>query len=85
MDKVLVEIVCPATSKEYDFWISKKMKVKNAIEKIAADIMQYELNDKLFDLEKMVVLYFYEHRTLLNRELTMEQSGVCSGCRLMII
>lgn len=85
MDKVLVEIVCPATSKQYDFWISKKMKVNSVIEKVAVDIMQFELNNSLFDLQKMIVLYFYENRTLLCPERTIEESGVSSGCRLMII
>lgn len=85
MDKVLVEIICPATSKSYDFWVAKKLGARQAAVRIAKDIMLYEMNEELFDTGKGLFLYFYENRELLNQDYTMEQSGVRSGCRLMLI
>ena len=84
MDKVLVEVICPATSRKYEFWISRRMTVKQAAIRIARDIMLFESNEELFD-EEGIFLYFYENRTLLNQEFTIGQSGLRSGCTLYLI
>lgn len=85
MDKVLVEVICPATSKSYDFWIARQMTAGQAAARIAEDIMLHEMNDELFPDKDRIFLYFYENRALLNKEYTIEQSGVRSGCRLMVV
>lgn len=85
MDEVLVEIICPATSKTYDFWLAKKMTVEQAALRVAKDIMLYELNERLFDMESPLFFYLYENRALLNHAYTIEQSGVQSGCRLILL
>lgn len=85
MDEVLVEIICPATSKTYDFWLAKKMTVEQAAIRAAKDIMLYELNERLFDMEKPLFLYLYENRVLLKHTHTVEHSGVRSGCRLILL
>jgi len=85
MDKILLEISCPATSKKYDFWVSKKMNLGMAKERIISEIREYEKNESLFRTENQVTL-FREDGEMLNQEaLTMEQSGVNSGECLMLV
>lgn len=85
MNKILVEIICSATAKSYDFWIPKKMPVSLIIEKIVADICLFEVNDALFDEEKGIYLYGYEQGLFLNRAQTLLEAGVKTGDRLLII
>ncbi|ALU13049.1 secretion system protein YukD [Eubacterium limosum] len=85
MNKILVEIICAATAKSYDFWIPKKMPVSLIIEKIVADICLFEVNDALFDDEKGIYLYSYEQGLFLNRAQTLLEAGVKAGDRLLII
>ena len=85
MDKVLVEVICPATAKSYDFWIAKQAVVKNVARRIAEDIMLFEMNMELFDLEKDLYFFFYENRELMNEVYTIQQSGIKSGCKLLIL
>ncbi|MEF9916844.1 MAG: hypothetical protein RR746_05720 [Lachnospiraceae bacterium] len=85
MDKVLVEVHCAAVSKSYDFWIPKKMRISKVIEKMVSDISQHELNNELFNYERQIFMYFYEQRIFLNPDQTVEEAGIVSGTRLMII
>ena len=85
MNKILVEIICSATAKSYDFWIPKKMPVSLIIEKIVADICLFEVNDALFDAEKGIYLYSYEQGVFLNQTQTLLEAGVKAGDRLLII
>lgn len=84
MDKVLIEVVCPATSRRYEFWLARKMTVGQAALRMARDIMLYESNDGLFD-EENLFLYFYENRVLLDQKHTIGQAGLRSGCRLYLV
>ena len=85
MDKILLEIVCPATSKHYDFWISKKMKIGVAKNKIISEIREYEKNESLFETENKVMLFCENEKVLQDENRTVEQSGVQSGDCLMLI
>jgi uncharacterized ubiquitin-like protein YukD len=85
MEELLVEVVCPATSKNYDFWIPKKMTVKNIIKKVTEDIMALEMNENLFDLSKEVLLFHYESRKVLSDEYTAIEAGIVTGNMLMIL
>ena len=85
MDKILLEIVCPATSKHYDFWISKQMKISVAKSKIISEIREYEKNEGLFGDESKVMLFCENEKVLQDENRTVEQSGVQSGDCLMLI
>lgn len=85
MDKLLLEITCPATSKRYDFWVSKKMNIGKVKSKILSEIREFEKNDNIFCDESQIMM-FRENGEILNCEnITMAQSGVKSGECLMLI
>ena len=85
MDKLLLEITCPATSKRYDFWVSTKMNIGKVKAKILSEIREFEKNDSIFCDENQIML-FRENGEILNCEnITMAQSGVKSGECLMLI
>lgn len=85
MDKILLEILCPATSKRYDFWVSKRMCVGKVKNKILSEIREFEKNDSIFQDEDQIVL-FRENGDILNHEnITMSHSGINSGECLMLI
>lgn len=85
MDKILIEVNCPATSKKYDFWVSKQLKVGKAVEKILQEIRSYEKNELLFGEEEDTLLYLYRTRQVPSYQVTVEQAGVRSGDRLVVI
>lgn len=83
MDKILVEIKCPATSKDYEFRVSKKLIVKEGKEKILSEIRIFENNEKLFHNNISIL----NGRTgkILNPDMSFIENGVISGDKLMII
>lgn len=85
MDKVLIEIVCAATEKTYDFLLPQQMKVKTALRKIMEQIMIFEENGELFSEEKEYLLVEKERQEVLNEEFTLEQAGISGGNRLILI
>lgn len=85
MDKILLEVDCPATSKKYDFWVSKQLKVGKAAEKILQEIRGYEKNELLFGTGEDTLLYQCRTRQVPPYQLTMEQAGIRSGDRLLVI
>lgn len=85
MDKVLVEISCPAISKKYDFWISKKLSMSQVKQKLIHEICSYEKNDDLFLEADKVILYFKDKKSIVSENGTVEEVGITSGtCILMI-
>lgn len=85
MNKVIIELYCAATIKKYDMWIPRAMKVQEVIKQLIEEIRVYENNDSLFSDEEHILLYLYERRTVLNRDYTVEQSGIVSGQRIMMV
>lgn len=85
MDKVLVEIISPATSRHYDFWISKKMRVGQTVQKIADEIRRFEGNGLLFSDTGDLGLYDAKTERALAGDDTMEQAGIRSGDVLLIL
>jgi uncharacterized ubiquitin-like protein YukD len=85
MNKVLVELYCAATIKKYDLWLPKNMLIREVIKQIIEEIQIYEKNDTLFSDIENLVLYLYERHVVLNKEYTVEQSGIVSGQRIMIV
>lgn len=85
MDKILIEVSCPATSKKYDFWISKKLPVVQAKQKLLQEISSYEKNDELFLNTENVILYMKESEKIIVEHGTIEQVGITSGTCILVI
>lgn len=86
MDKILLEVTSSALSKTYEFWVSKKQKISNVKQKIMQEISSYEKNPSLFDEGDGVFLYLNEQeKVVLAENLTVEEAGIRSGMKLLLI
>lgn len=86
MDKILLEVTSSALSKTYEFWVSKKQKISNVKQKIMQEISSYEKNSSLFGEGDGVFLYLNEQeKTVLAENLTVEEAGIRSGMKLLLI
>ena len=85
MNDYLINIYCPSTSKSYDFWIPKTMKVHDCIEQVCDAICEFENNQYIFKNRKALLLCSYLEKSALNASLTLDLAGVRSGDRLAIV
>lgn len=85
MDKILIEVVCPATSKHYDFWISRKLSIGKAKEKLMQEIQSFEKSENIFCDGENTFLYLCENGRILALQQTLEQAGITSGSCLMLV
>ena len=85
MEKIIVEIKCPALSDIFEFRISKKLAVNEGIRKIITEMRGYAQNEKLFSDISEVRLYSGRLKCVLNGSLTFSENNVHSGDTLMII
>ena len=85
MNRVLIELFCAATIKKYDFWILKSMLIKDVIKRLTEDIEDYENVEELFGNVDDIMLYLDDRKVILNKEYTVEQSGIVSGQMLMMV
>jgi hypothetical protein len=85
MDKMLIEVFCVATSKSYDFWISKKMVLAKVKEKILEQIQAYEKNTELFQQAEQVFMMEDTQASILEEAWTVEEAGLHSGDKVVII
>ena len=85
MNNVLVELYCAATIKKYDMWFPKSMKIREVINQLIEQIEDFENNNELFQNTDNIMLYLYERQDVLNRDYTVEQCGIVSGQRIMMV
>ncbi|MCI8441757.1 MAG: hypothetical protein HFG27_04405 [Provencibacterium sp.] len=85
MDKLLLEVICPVTNRHYDIFIPKKMRVGQAIQKIADEISAFESAQDLFASREELMLCSYEQKGILNPAIQMIEAGIQSGDRLMLL
>ena len=81
---ILVDIYVPSVDKTYDFQLNEQIPVSMVIEEISEMIGQKEhaaLKGNVADL----TLCSYVSRTVLNREKTLEQEGIITGNRLLLV
>ena len=81
---ILVDIYVPSVDKTYDFQLNEQIPVSMVIEEIGEMIGQKEhatLKGNASDL----TLCSYVSRTVLNREKTLEQEGIVTGNRLLLV
>ena len=83
MDKIIVEIKCPAMMKSYEFRISKRLSAAEGIKKIIGEIRSFEGSEKLLDGE--LSLFSAKSGAVLCGEMSFAENGVASGDVLMII
>lgn len=85
MEKIIVEIRCPALSKSYEFRISKRLSVGEGMEKIISEIRGIEQNEMIFSKDTSLSLFCKRLNCILNTGMTFAENGVKSGDILMII
>ena len=85
MDKIIVEIKCPASEKSYEFRISKRLTVNEGTEKIISEIREFEQNGFIFSKDSGLSLFCERLGNILNADMTFAENGIKSGDTLMII
>ena len=85
MDKIIVEVRCPASEKSYEFRISKRLLVSEGMEKIIFEIRGFEQNERIFSTDSGLSLFCARLGSILNADMTFEENGVKGGDMLMII
>lgn len=82
MDTVIVEIFIPATNKTYDFALPAQGRVREAVESII-DTLEFSENNIVFD-RTVPMLCDVGNKTVLQEGMTILESGVRDGSRLML-
>ena len=85
MDKILLEVFCIPTSRTYDYWVSKKMILSKVKEKMLEQIILYEKNSELFSNRDEIFLMDASEENILEESWTIEQIGLKSGDRIVIV
>ena len=85
MKKILIEVVCAATAKSYEFLLPAQMSVGVARKKIIEQIIAYEENEDLFQGTETILFCDMEQKEILNEKFTVEESGIYGGNRLILI
>lgn len=84
MYKILLEVICPATGKHYDFWISKKLRISEVIVKLVSEISAKEANPELFaDIDTIILLS--TKFGALDLKLSIGATGLCSGDTVLLL
>ena len=85
MKELLLNFYCPSMSKSYDFWVPKTMLVASVIDQICDAICEYENKENIFTKRDKLVLCSYLNNTALPKAFSLEQSGIRSGDKLILI
>lgn len=84
-DQILAEVICPLTSRTYDFIISSSMLIGDLAEKICIEISAREGKSISLGDHENKDIFSSEHTLPLDRKKTLADYGISSGCSLMII
>ena len=79
---ITVEIICPATSRSYDFRVSSKIEVSEAKKQIIHDICVYEDMEDMM-LESSTLLFSENEQLYENMDLASQ--GIHNGDRLYLV
>lgn len=69
MKKILIEVVCAATAKSYEFLLPAQMSVGVARKKIIEQIIAYEENEDLFQGTETILFVIWNKKRYLMRNL----------------
>ncbi len=83
MNTITAEILCPSTARSYDYRLPLNMKAAKVIGLLKEDICTFEGIPDLF--EQYEDMHIYCERGCIADEATIEEAGVKSGDRLMLI
>ncbi len=83
MNIITVEVLCPSTSRSYDYRLPVKMQAEDIKKQIIEDIRNYEGISDLFEDEKSIQLYC--ENGCIADSCTLEYMGVQNGDKIMII
>lgn len=68
-EKILIEVVCAATAKSYEFLLPAQMSVGVARKKIIEQIIAYEENEDLFQGTETILFVIWNKKRYLMRNL----------------
>lgn len=83
MNLITVEILCPSTSRSYDYKLPVKMQAGDIKKQIIEDIRIFEGIANLFENEEKIHLYC--ENGCIADSATPEYAGVRNGDKIMII
>lgn len=83
MNLITVEILCPSTSRSYDYKLPVKMQAGDIKKQIIEDIRIFEGIADLFENEEKIHLYC--ENGCIDDSATPEYAGVRNGDKIMII
>ncbi|MCD7730550.1 MAG: hypothetical protein LUI05_03520 [Oscillospiraceae bacterium] len=84
MNVFTVEIICPSTSRSYDFKVSPEMRAGDMKKNIISDICLFEgLNNLWDDIDKLKL--FRDDGSIISDNESMASAGIRNGSRIMII
>lgn len=81
---ILVDIYVPSVDKTYDFQLNEQISIATVVEEISEMIGQKE-HSKISGDIKDLVLCTYETGAILNKTLTLEETGVITGQKLLLV
>jgi uncharacterized ubiquitin-like protein YukD len=81
---ILVDVYVPSLDKTYDFSLNEQSPVYAVIEEISEMISQNEQCEMIKDPETLL-LCSYDQGKILDRNTCMEEHGIRSGSRLMLV
>lgn len=84
MRLINIEIICPSTSRSYDYRIPPLMMSEAVKKRIIEDIRIYEGIEDLFPNEDDIRLYL-ENMSVIGVDVSMEDAGVKNGDKIMLI
>ena len=82
MDKIFVEVLVPATGKNYEFLLPSVMKVGVAAELIAQAVIEIE---GVRAAKDNVMLCSCEDERVLPNNSTIEKVGIMDGAKLLLV
>lgn len=83
MNLITVEVLCPSTSRNYDFKMPVKMSVGDIKRQMIEDIRSFEGLPELFSRETEI--HLYSENGCISDDSLPENAGVKNGDKLMII
>ena len=81
---ILVDVIVPSVEKNYDFNLDENAKIEMVLEEIAGMICQKEQCTIIGDKNQLLLCKF-EGQVVLDKQMSLAQSGIINGDRLLLI
>lgn len=83
MDKVLVNLNVPTIGRKYNIWLEESGIIGDLIKLIVKGID--ELNDGLYSLNKMPLLFDKDKGSIYDINLTVKEANIKNGTEIILI